>query len=359
MKRLLAFILIFVILISSSGCRLGGPKKYSVEFFGVFDTVTQVIGYAESQSKFDYFSNKIEKRLQDLTKLYDIYNTYEGISNLKTINDNAGKQPVHVDKDIINMLKFSRDKYALTEGRVNIALGAVLSIWHDYREAGISDPKNAKLPPMDKLEDANKHTNINDVVIDETNDTVFLRDPEMSLDVGAIAKGYAVEIVAKEIEAEGFTSGVISVGGNVRVIGHPSDGVRKRWGIGLQDPKAEINGTQNLLDTVFVKDSSVVTSGDYQRYYIVDGKRYNHIIDPDTLMSADKFRAVSVVTADSGLADALSTCLFILDYEDGLKLVQSIPGVEACWVMKDDSIKATDGMKKIMKKLGGATGSEG
>lgn len=343
-----------------TGCRFGGagaPEKYTASFFGVFDTVVEIVGYANSKAEFTKYAEQLETGLKRLTELYDIYNDYEGINNIKTINDNAGKKPVKVDKEIIDLLNFSKEQYTITEGKVNIALGAVLSIWHNYREAGIADPAAAKLPPMDQLGAASKHTDINNLIVDEANSTVYLADKDMSLDVGAIAKGYAVEVVAREVEAAGFISAVLSVGGNIRTIGAPLDGVRKKWGVGLQDPDAEIEGNQNLLDTVFVKDLSVVTSGDYQRYYIVDGKRYHHIIDPVTLAPADYFRAVTIVCPDSGQADALSTCLFILPYEKGLALAESLH-VEALWVMKDGTLKTTPGMKKIMKNEGGATATE-
>jgi len=249
------------------------------------------------------------------------------------------------------MLKFSVKQYELTKGRVNIALGSVLSIWHNYREAGKDDPENAKIPPMDELKAASQHTDINNIVIDEEAKTVYLKDKDMSLDVGAIAKGYAVEVVAKEVEGAGLKSAIISVGGNVRTIGSPPEG-KKTWAIGLQDPFSEIQGTQNIVDTVYVNDMSVVTSGDYQRYYEVNGTLYHHIIDPDTLMPANYFKSVSVIYPDSGTADALSTCLFLLPYEEGYSLIESIQGAEALWILKDGSMKYTPGYKEISYKYG-------
>ncbi|WP_315118662.1 FAD:protein FMN transferase [uncultured Clostridium sp.] len=343
------------------GCQRA-PKneysKYSESFFDTFDTMTMVVGYTKSEDEFNSYMEKIHGRFQELHKLYDIYNDYEGINNIKTINDNAGIKPVKVDKDVIDLILFSKDWYNRTGGRTNIAMGSVLSIWHDYREEGREDPENAKLPPMNELMDATKYTDIDKVIVDTENNTVYLADKRMSLDIGSVAKGYATELVAKEIMAEGFTSGIISSGGNVRTLDKPLDGIRERWGVGIQDPSQSIVSDESKsIDTIFLNNGSVVSSGDYQRYYIVDGKSIHHLIDPQTLMPGEYYRAVTLVAEDSGVADFLSTTAFLMPYNESRALVESIEGVEAIWVMPDGKIEATEGMKKIMKS-NGATGAK-
>jgi len=356
MRRITACCLAALLLFLLSGCQIGGKSgytKYSDSFFDSFDTITQVVCYAKSEEEFNRYFEKIKDRFRELHMLFDKYNDYEGVNNIKTINDNAGKAPVVVDREIIDLLLFSREWYERTGGPANIAMGSVLEIWHRYREDGLFDPENAEIPPMEILLDAAEHTDINDVIIDETNSTVYLADKDMSLDVGAVAKGFATEIVAREIMEEGFESGIISPGGNIRVIGKPLDGVRERWGIGIQNPdKPVVVDEENLLDTVFINDMSVVSSGDYQRYYTVDGKRMHHLIDPKTLMPGEYFRAVTVVTEDSGVADYLSTAIFLVPLDEGRRLIESIDGAEAVWVLQDGSIETTDGMKKIMKSHG-------
>ncbi|WP_243154837.1 FAD:protein FMN transferase [Clostridium thermarum] len=362
MKRIaVGFMILSLVLTIFSGCKREQKSEYvkfSQSFYDTFDTIINVIAYTKTEEEFNGYMEKIQTRFKELHKLYDIYNNYEGINNIKTINDNAGIKPVKVDKEIIDLILFAKDWYKRTGGRTNIAMGSVLRIWHDYRTVGKDDPENAKLPPMEILQEAVKHTDIEKVIVDEENSTVFLEEKEMSLDVGAIAKGYATEIVAKEIMAQGMQSGIINAGGNVRTMGKPLDGIRERWGIALQDPnKAIFSDEDNTLDTVFVRDASVVSSGDYQRYYIVDGEVYHHLIDPDTLMPGDYYSAVTVVVNDSGLADFLSTTVFLLPYEKSRALVESLDNVEAMWVMKDGKIEVTEGMKKIMKSYG-ATGAK-
>ncbi|MBA1335428.1 MAG: FAD:protein FMN transferase [Firmicutes bacterium] len=363
MRRLTAkFIVVLLLALLLTGCQTE-PKneysKYSESFFDTFDTLVNVVAYTKSEQEFNAYFQEIHARFQELHKMYDIYNDYEGINNIKTINDNAGIKPVKVDREIIDLILFAKEWYKRTDGQTNIAMGSVLRIWHEYREQGLYDPPNAKLPPMEDLLDAAKHTDIDKVIVDEENSTVYLADKRMSLDVGAVAKGYAVETVAKEVMAQGLESGIINAGGNIRVIGKPLDGIRERWGIGIQNPDKSIisNNDDNLLDTVFVNNASVVSSGDYQRYYIVDGKLVHHLIDPKTLMPGEYYSAVTIVTEDSGLADLLSTAVFLMPYEQGRALVDSLDGVEAVWVMHDGKTEATDGMKKIMKS-NGATGAK-
>jgi thiamine biosynthesis lipoprotein len=263
-----------------------------------------------------------------------------------------------VDKRIIGLLKLAKDWYPKTNGTVNAALGAVLNIWHDYRDAGIENPAGASVPPMDALQEANRFTDIGNVIIDEKESTVFLTENNMRLDVGAAAKGYATEAAADALVQKGYDSVLISAGGNVRAIGHPKDGIRSKWSVGVKDPDSPLKGSteeENLLDVAYVTNVSVVSSGTYERYYTVNGKAFHHLIDPATLMPADYYKAVTVVTEDSGVADILSTALFIMPPEKSLKFAEDMEGVEALWVMPDNKLVFTSGMKQMMRDMGSAS----
>ncbi len=360
-KKFYVLIIAVLMILAMTGCQAiekKDYKKYSKTVYDTFDTMIQIVGYTEAEEEFEVYAQKIESRFKELNQLYDIYNTYEGINNIKTINDNAGVKPVKVDKEIIDLIIFSKNWHEKTNGKTNIAMGSVLKIWHEYRDEGEYNPVKAMLPPLNILKEASKHTDINKVIIDKENSTVYLKDKDMRLDVGAAAKGYATEIVAKEIMKEGFKSGIISAGGNIRALGKPMDDIRERWGVGIQDPeKLIVLEEQNLLDTVFLNNKAVVTSGDYQRYYVVDGKRIHHLIDPDTLMPGEYYRAVTVVAEDSGVADFLSTTVFLMPYKQSRALVESLEGVEALWIMPDGNVKTTQGIEKIMKSHG-ATGAK-
>lgn len=321
--------------------RHGAPQeqtRYTATFLNVFDTKTDIIGYGTSQEEFTEQIELLREKLVCYNELYDIYHDYEGINNIKTINDNAGIAPVEVDPEIIRLLQFSREMYRDTDGQINIAMGSVLSIWHDYREAGNENPAEAKLPPAEELRAAAEHTDIADIIIDEEASTVYLNDPQMSLDVGSIGKGYAVQRVAEYAKEIGMEHVLLSVGGNICAVGERLDGTK--WRLGIQNP--DIDSETAYVKKVDVADACVVTSGNYQRYYMVDGERYCHIIDPDTLMPADYFLSVSIIAKDSGVADALSTSVYNMPYEEGLAFVNGLDGVEAMWIMEDGSIRYSE-----------------
>ena len=339
MKRI--FIVLLAVCLLLSGC--GVPvqpeqKQYTATFLDLFDTVTTILGRGESEEAFHTKAQAIHDDLQYYHRLFDIYNDYEGVANLKTVNDNAGKEPVTVDRAIIDLLLDCKYYHSLTGGKVNVAMGSVLALWHDARSDGIRDPQNARLPDMEQLRLAAQHTSIEDIIIDEEASTVYIADPQTSLDVGAVAKGWATQRVAENAP----TGMLISVGGNVCATGPKAENTP--WTIGIQDPEEN----EKNLHALYLNEGSVVTSGDYQRTYTVDGKDYHHIIDPETLMSATYWRSVSIVCADSGLADALSTGLFLMDHQQGQELAQQC-GAEVLWVAPDGSEYMTAGFENKLK----------
>jgi thiamine biosynthesis lipoprotein len=350
LKKLIVIILLLSItatFMSGCGARIE-YEKYTDTFFDSFDTITQVVGYAKSEEEFKAYADDIHDRMLELHKLYDKYNSYEGINNIKTINEMAGKEPVVVQKELLDLIIFSKEMNEKTSRRTNIAFGAVLSIWSRYRDEAEGNPSSARIPPIEELKAAKEFTDINKVIVDVENSTIFLEDPKMSLDVGAVAKGFATEIVAQEMKQKGFGSFIVSAGGNIRAVGKPLDEVREKWGVGIQNPDKDLFGDgANTIETIFVNDASVVSSGDYQRYYMVGDKRIHHIIDPETLMPADHYRAVNVVIEDSGLADFYSTEVFLLPYEESRALVDAVDGLEAIWVFADGTIEMSEGFKDI------------
>ncbi len=357
MKRCVTLLLACVVLLAGcSGQAQPAYEKYRTQFFDTFDTLTQLVAYTQTQEEFDRYATLCHNEFLALHKLYDRFNNYEGINNIKTINDNAGIAPVQVDDRIFDLLEEAIRWYTETDGKVDVSLGPVTAIWQDYTERYSGDTAEAKLPDPATLQKAADPCDISKIELDKENGTVFLPEPGMQLDVGGVAKGYATELVALRLEAAGLSSFLLSAGGNVRAGGAPLDGIRAKWGVGIQNPDSAITADDSLLDTAFVEHSSVVTSGDYQRYYLYEGRRMHHIIDPDTLYPGENFRAISIIYPDSGMADMLSTALFLLDYDKGLALAQRI-GAEVLWVLPDGELRATEGMAAMLKEMGGATGA--
>lgn len=336
MKKLISIILILVL--SAVCCSCGVPlnnQRFSKTFDGLFDTVSTITAYDNSQNEFEEHYKLFYDCLTEYHQLYDIYGEYDGINNLKTLNDKAGETPVEVDGKIIDLLEYGKEVYALSNGKTNICFGSVLSLWHEAQET-----KN--LPDESKLKEAAKHTDINNLIIDEENSTVFFADSELKLDVGAIAKGYVAREVCSWAQVILWDSAMLSLGGNICTFGYKNNDGKTKWNVEIENPQ---QSAKEGVAIVQVNDKSVVTSGDYQRYFEKDGKRYCHIINPDTLYPSEYMASVSVICNDSALADALSTTLFNMSIEDGKALIEKTDGCEAVWVDKDYNATYSSGFE--------------
>ena len=356
MKKTLSLLLAALCLFSSVFCFVGCGKEQGVSqgpthskeiSYSHFNTVTVLSAYGDiSKEEFDGYATVVDEMFERYHRLFDIYFEYVDVNNIKTINKKAGKEPVAVDTELIDFLLYCKELYTLTEGKTNVMLGSVLSVWHDARErAGENGGVlNADaFPSASVLSEASKHTAIDSLVIDKEGKTVFLSDPASSIDVGAVAKGYAAAKVGQKLREMGADSMALNAGGNIITIGLKPGG--NKWVTGITNP--DKTAENSLACRVEIGETSLVTSGDYERYFVCDGVRYHHIIDPETLMPANYFSSVSIFTDDSTLADALSTALFCMSYEEGLALIERIGGVDALWIYKDGTIKKTDGVHLV------------
>ena len=335
MKRAICVLLLLALL--PLGCA-PQPKRFERTWYDVFDTVTRLVGYADSEAAFIEVADRAHAELLAYHTLFDIYNDAPTGNNLKTVNDRAGGDPVPVDPAIIALLQFGREVDALTEHRVDATLGAVLSLWHEARTVA-EHSDQAALPDWTALQSAATHTGFDLLEIDKAAGTVRLTDPAARLDVGAIAKGFAAKLVAKTLP-DGC---LLSLGGNIVAVGAKADGTP--WTVGVQDP----DHADALLLTVDAADLAVVTSGDYQRTFTVDGVPYHHIIDPDTLYPTTRWRAVTVLCKDSAAADALSTTLFLLPRAEGEALLKQFDA-DALWIAPDGTVTMTDGFSAAIHR---------
>lgn len=339
-KRLAILLTVCGLLLTACGSSAKGPelKKYSAVRMDMFDTAIFLTGYSESEETFNRTADALFDELYQLHQLYDVYNEYDGIVNICTINRNAGGEALEVDERIIDLLQLAGEFAEATGGRVDATSGSVLRLWHDARSESLDDPDQARIPDADALARAAEHVGFDKAEIDPEGKKVRLTDPESLLDVGALAKGFAVQLVSADLP-DGW---LISAGGNVYASGEKPDG--SGWVVGIQDPDGDAS---DILRKVSIARGAVVTSGDYQRYYTVDGVRYHHIIDLETLKPANRWRSVSIVCGDSGIADGLSTALFVMSREDGEKLLEKY-GAAALWVGKDGSIEISRNMQPYL-----------
>ncbi len=324
----------------------GGKTRFDKTYFEYFDTVCAVFGYEETEAAFLEKAALFEAEAEQYHRLYDIYHAYSGINNLKTVNDKAGIAPVAVDAKIIDLLERAVELHRLTGGKMNVMMGSVLSVWHEYRAAASADPARAAVPPEDVLRDAAAHTDIALLKIDRAAGTVYITDAEASLDVGAIAKGYAAEQIAVAMHEAGAVHYSLNLGGNIRTLGTRADGTM--WSAGITDPQSESGGA--FAEKVAIASVSLVTSGTYQRYYTVGDTRYHHIIDPETHFPAAGYASISVICRDSAMADALSTALFSMSLADGRALIASIPDTEALWISETGEKTMSDGFAAYIIK---------
>ncbi|MBQ7094437.1 MAG: FAD:protein FMN transferase [Clostridia bacterium] len=320
-KRILLLLLCLFLL---GGCQ--GKELYSAQYYMYFDTLTEIKFYS-APDKEQTITQAVDFALMNYHQLCDIYNEHPGVNNVCTINNANGKE-VEIDYELMAILKFACENYALADKKVNIASGAVLSLWHDARNEGTSLPDEAALT------EALNHCDPSDIIFGEN--TVRLADKNMSLDLGAVAKGYVADIIKDVMIENGATAGTINMGGNVVCFGGASED-RDYFVAGVQDPRSN-----EICAKVKVRDASLVTSGDYQRFYEVDGVRYHHIIDLETGYPGGDFSSVTVFHESSKVADLLSTALFLSDKESGEELARNW-GAEVLWIDADGNMEYTDG----------------
>jgi thiamine biosynthesis lipoprotein len=347
MRRAQALALAAAFLLPAAGCQ--SIEKRSGMYYGMFDTQISFSAYTKSEEEFRTAEGAFVAEMQRLNRLFDIY---AGDANgLKAVNDSAGIAPVKVGEDILDLVEFGIKACEKTGGAVNIAMGPVLKLWHEEREKA-AEGKAAQAPAMKDLLKARGLADIEKVKVDRRLGTVFLEEKGMSLDVGAIAKGFSAERAASKVKEAGDWPFIIDAGGNVLCWGRPKNG-HGLWRIGLEDPEGGAEGQgASFFDVLRVTGASCVTSGSYQRYFYSGGRRYSHIIDPASLMPPERFESVTIVCADSGVADMLSTALFVLPLEEG-KALAAAEGAEAIWIYAGGRHEETEGYKAYSENSSG------
>ena len=323
MKKILAGILLLAFILGTFLYTKNIKKEYSKNFF-YMDTVIS-IKIRTNKTNIDSIFNGIDEIYSKYQKLTDYY---DNESTLYYINNNTSNDEVlTIDPNLYEMLELSNTWNKKSNGKFNINLGKVLEVWNKARD-------NNTVPNISSLNEAKE--NINDIVLLGDNK---IKNNNPSIDLGAISKGYTSEKVSKYLEENNIKDYIINAGGNV-IVGTPSN--KDRYSIGIKDP----SNTNSLFKTVYGKNISIVTSGSYERFYIYEGTKYSHIIDPDTLYPANSFESVTVIADSSTIADILSTTLFVLPLEDGLKLVDELPNVEAIYYISSDNIVTSKGFSK-------------
>ncbi len=280
----------------------------------------------------------IKEAVERLYDLDDKMSVFKEDSEISKINKNAGGLPQEVSTDTLFVMQKALEYSNLSNGAFDPTIRPLVSLWG----FGTSDKK---VPNLKDINEKLKLVNYQDIILDETNRTIKLCHSEQAIDCGGIAKGYAADAVKQVFLTNSITSAIINLGGNVLVLGQKNN--ETPWNIGIQNP---LGPRGEYIGILSAADKSVVTSGNYERYFIRDGKRLHHLIDPKTGYPCEnRVISVTVISDNSIDGDALSTCLYVMGLNKGLKLIETVSGVDAIIVTEDKQVYVTPGIRDSFK----------
>lgn len=285
-------------------------------------TIVEITVVAKDEETAD---KAITAGFQEIRRLEEIMSTYIPSSDISHVNASAGIKPVKVHNDLILAVKKAIEVADSSGGAFNIALGPAIDLW--------KVTESDRIPADNELEAIRPLINYKDIIVDETSGTIFLRKRGMKINLGGIGKGIAADYACNIIRKQGINSGIIAVAGDLKVFGKRPDGTL--WNIGITHPRKK----DGIMAKVHLSDVSVSTSGDYERFFIKNGKRYHHILSPETLQPSTGFQSVTIIAKDSTTTDALSTAAFAMGSEKGLKLLEGLPEIFWVAVLENGQIK--------------------
>ncbi|MEG0250199.1 MAG: FAD:protein FMN transferase [Peptostreptococcus sp.] len=311
---------------------------------GVYSTTNYYLDTVNEISVINVRKSKADKILPGADKVVlDINNAMSShlpSSEVSKINDNAGISPVKVSNDTFKVIQKSIAYSKLTNGKFDIAIGPLTSMWN------IGNDK-ARVPEKSEIDKALPLINSDNIILNSKNTTVYLKEKGMKLDLGGIAKGYCADKVAEYLKENGVDNAIVNLGGNIYVMG--KNEVKKDFVVGIQNP---LQKSSDSMASVKLSNKSIVTSGIYERFLEKDGKIYHHMLDPDTGYPFDnELSSVTIFSDKSVDGDALSTSIYGLGLENGMKKVKSMDGIDAVFITKDNKVYITDGIRKDFKIL--------
>lgn len=342
MKKFIYVLGISVLLILSlSACSKVNNKEKNEQNFITMDTPMRLIAYGPNAKK------AVDESVQRLNELNDMASSNISTSDISKINNAAGKSPVKVHSETIKMLVTSQKYSELSDGKWDISVGPLINLW------GIGTDK-ARIPSDTEIKAKLPLVGYKKIIINEKDSTVMLKDSGMSIDLGGIAKGFAADEVLSIYKKYDIKDGLIDLGSSsIYTLGKTES--NNPWSIGIKHPRNETNG--NYLGIIKISDEGLSTSGDYERFFVKDGKRYHHILDPATGYPVDNgIMSVTVVidgsVKDNGmLADILSLTVFELGIEKGIKFIDSIPNVACEITTTDYKVYTSSGFKGKISNL--------
>jgi FAD:protein FMN transferase len=269
--------------------------------------------------------------LTEIRRLEQLLSTWIATSELSHLNAAAGREPVHISRDTMEVLKQSLEIARLTEGGFNIAVGPAVQAW------SVTEPLD--IPSQAQLDTLRPLVDLSALQLDEAMGMAFLTRAGMQVDVGGIGKGFAADRAVEAMRAAGATAGVVALSGDIRTFGRLRDG--QAFLFGIQHPRKE----NALLGTIELQDEAISTAGDYERFFERDGVRYHHILDPTTLQPARNCQSITIIAKEGVMADGLDTGIFVMGPQRGMELVERLPDVEAVIVDHEGRILVSSGLR--------------
>lgn len=328
-----AFLFLFIISIfSGCGEKINKPITETIYALG---TVIDIQIYDEDLDK---AKKAIQESVKRVTEIENKMSVNKDTSEVILVNQSAGENSVQVSPDTFYVLQKAKVYSDLSDGAFDLTIEPIVKLW------GIGTD-HARVPQPEEIDSILKLVNYKDVKLDESIHRVQLNREGQAVDLGAIAKGYAGDEIKRILIENGINTAFINLGGNVVALGTKLDG--SSWRIGIQNPLDERG---NHIAVVEVENKTVVTSGNYERYFIKDNRRYHHIINPKTGYPAEEGIISSTIVTDQSIdADALSTSVYVLGLEKGMKLIQGLDNVEAAIITEDKKVYVTEGLKEKFK----------
>jgi FAD:protein FMN transferase len=262
---------------------------------------------------------------KEIRRIEKLFTTFDESSQTNHINRNAGIAPVKVDKEVFDLIKRSKRISDITQGAFDITYGSIdKRLWNfDKTLTRLPDPQIAK--QLVRL------INYHNVILDEKKCTVFLKEKGMRIGFGGIGKGYAAERAKSLLQQKGVRSGIVNAAGDLTAWGNQPNG--KPWTIGIADP----NVARNAFSFLHITNTSVATSGNYEKFVLIGGKKYSHTIDPKTGLPVTGIKSVSIICANAEIADAMATPIMIMGIKVGLNMINQMKGL-ACMIIDDNDI---------------------
>lgn len=336
MKKNISLIFLITIVSILSGCANNkGTNTVIKEEIYALGTVIQIQIYDGDEDKAKKAIEESAKRIQEIENKMTVN---QEKSEVIQINENSGKNFVQISPDTFYVIEKAKHYSDLTEGAFDLTIEPIVKLW------GIGT-EHARVPKQEEIDDLLDLVDYKDVILDKNTQQVKLNKKGQAIDLGAIAKGYTGDEVKKILKENGIKTAFVNLGGNVVTLGSKLDG--SPWRIGVQNPLDERGKHIAVIEVV---DETIVTSGNYERYFMENGKRYHHIIDPKTGYPAEAGIISSTIVTDASIdADALSTSVYVLGLEKGMGLIESLENVEAVIVTEDKKIYVTSGLKDRFK----------